>query len=88
MELKDFKYHCKEKKIELLFSDGIFLASRRDGDNTLFLFQVHDFYVEVYFYDDCSGPGYMRAFTETFFLEPYLENIDISPLLQSEFFLN
>lgn len=88
MELKDFKYYSKDKKIALLYTDGIFLGSRREGNNTLFLYQFHNFYVEVYFYDGYPGPGYMKSFSETSFLDPYLEHIDISYLLESPLFLN
>lgn len=88
MELKDFKYHCKEKKVELLFSNGVYLASRKLGKDTLFLFQVNNFYVEVYFYEDCEGPGYMKAFTDSSFLDPYLDKIDINFLFESSLALN
>jgi hypothetical protein len=88
MELKEFKYERKDKKIEMLFSNGIYLATRIEKNNTILLFQINSFYVEVYFYDDFSEPGYMKAFTDTGFLNPYLEQIDIDFLFTSPISLN
>ncbi|HEY0579421.1 MAG TPA: hypothetical protein VGC75_01825 [Candidatus Nitrosocosmicus sp.] len=88
MELKEFKYEQKDKKLEMLFSNGVYLASRREKNNTILLYQINSFYVEVYFYDDFCEPGYMKAFTDTEFLNPYLEQINIHFLINSPISLN
>ena len=84
MKLKDFKYEIKEKKKQLLFDNGVYLSKRKVDEFMIYLFQVHSFYVEVYFYDDFEDVGYIRAFTSTDNLQPYFEQIDISGLLNTQ----
>ena len=81
MLLKQFKYEDKQKKKELLFEHGVYLANRTEGDFTVFLFQIASFYVEVYFDTEEEQIGYIRAFTGVEYLAPYLQKIDISSLL-------
>ncbi len=82
MHLKEFKYENKQKKKQLLFEHGVYIASRPDEGFTVLLFQIDAFYVEVYFDREEEEIGYIRAFTSLDFLAPYLKNIDISGLLQ------
>ena len=81
MLLKQFKYEDKQKKKELLFEHGVYLANRPEGDFIVFLFQIHSFYVEVYFDRDEEQIGYIRTFTAVECLAPYLQQIDISSVL-------
>jgi hypothetical protein len=81
MLLKEFKYEDKHKKKDILFKYGVYLANRPDGDFTVLLFPIDSFSVEVYFDREEEEIGYIRAFSTTDFLAPYLERIDISGLL-------
>jgi hypothetical protein len=77
MKLKEFKYEIKERKKQLLFNNGVYLASRRQFDYTICLYQIEAFYVEAFFYDEFEEVGYMRAFSSVNELEPYLRKIKI-----------
>ncbi|GAC1417925.1 MAG: hypothetical protein NVS1B13_21600 [Flavisolibacter sp.] len=77
MKLKEFKYEIKEKKKQLLFDNGIYLATRKEMDYTICLYQIESFYVEAYFYDEFEEVGYMRAFSSMNELDPYLRKIKI-----------
>ena len=57
MKLKEFKYEIKEKKKQLLFANGIYLATRKEMDYTICLYQIESFYVEAYFYDELDICG-------------------------------
>jgi hypothetical protein len=81
MLLKEFKYEDKQMKKQLLFAHGVYLACRPDGDFIILLFQIDSFYVEVYVDREEEEIGYIRAFSSTEFLAPYLKRIDISGLL-------
>ena len=81
MLLHQFKYEEKSKKKELLFQNGIYLASRFIKGVQILLYQINSFYVEVHVDVEEEEIGYMRAFTSTDDLKPYLDNIDVSDLL-------
>lgn len=81
MQIREFKYQEKHTKKTLVLNNGVYLTSRRITDFLLLLFQIDSFYVEVYFDEQESEIGYMRAFSSTEHLAPYLHKIDISSVL-------
>lgn len=64
----------------MLFENGVFLASRFIKDYQLILFAVDSFYVELYFDLEHQEVGYIKAFSSTDELMPYLEKIEILAL--------
>ena len=80
MLLHEFKYQEKQKKQEMLFENGVFLAYRFIKDYQLILFAVDSFYVELYFDLEHQEVGYIKAFSSTDELMPYLEKIEILAL--------
>ncbi len=86
MLLHEFKYQEKQKKQQLLFDNGVFLASRFIKDYQLVLYAVDSFYVEVYFDLEHQQIGYIKAFSSTDDLMPYLDSIEISSLVKSTSF--
>lgn len=81
MFFNEFKYQDKQKKKQLLFNHGVYLAQRPSGEFIILLFQIDSFYAEVYFDTEEEQIGYIRTFTSVNDLEPYLQQVDISPLL-------
>jgi hypothetical protein len=81
MLLHQFKYEEKARKKEMLFENGIYLTNRFIKDFQILLFQINSFYVEVYVDREEEEIGYMRAFSNTDDLQPYLDKIDISGLV-------
>lgn len=81
MFFNEFKYQDKQKKKQLLFNHGVYLAQRPFGEFIILLFQIDSFYAEVYFDTEEEQIGYIRTFTSVNDLEPYLQQVDISPLL-------
>jgi hypothetical protein len=84
MLLKDFKYETKHNKAKLLVNNGVFLSKRREGDQEILLFHLGSFYAEMFFYEEFKEIGYIRCFESTDHLEPYIENIDLSALVQNQ----
>ena len=80
MKIEEFKYLEKEQKKRLLFDNGVFLASRRETNYIIDLYQIDSFYVEAYHHEAELDVGYMRAFSSLEELSPYLHKIDISEI--------
>jgi hypothetical protein len=81
MLLHQFKYEEKSRKKQMVFENGVYLANRFFQGFQVILFQINSFYVEVFFDVEEEEIGYMRAFSRTDDLQPYLKNIDISGLV-------
>ena len=82
MILDLFKTLPKKAQQELLLSEGTFLAERTDGPFRIMLYQLDNFYVEVHFFNLYNKVAFFSAFEATESLEPYLETIDVSSMLQ------
>lgn len=82
MQLTEFKYQEKQKKQQLLCEKGVYLARRTQNEFTILLFQVASFYVEVYIDEEEEMVSYIKAFSSTDHLAPYLQAIDVSELFR------
>ena len=81
MTLDEFTLLNETRQAETLLARGIFLTERLYKNFTIFLYQVDDFYVEVYHNLRFNVMQGMRSFKDDEALQPYLETIDISCLL-------
>lgn len=82
MTLDEFTILDEASQAEALIERGVFLAERMYKNFSIFLYQLDDFYVEIYHnlkYNVMQG---MRSFKEEEELEPFLESIDISGVYQ------
>ena len=83
MTLDEFTLLNEARQAEALLEHGIYLTDRLYKNFSIFLYQLDKFYVEVYHnlrYDIMQG---MRCFEDDDALQPYLESIDISCLVNS-----
>jgi hypothetical protein len=80
MKLTDFNLLDEVKQAEVLLNYGVLVAERVYKSFTIFLYQVNKFYVEVYYHNSFSMIQGFRGFESIHSLDPYLEEIDISPL--------
>jgi hypothetical protein len=78
MDITDFNFMDGIAKTEVLASEGVFLAERNDGCFRISLYQVKDFYVEIYYHKTRFFYICIRTFKESSELYPYLQDIDIS----------
>ena len=81
MTLDEFTHLNDARQAEALLRHGTFLTDRLYKNFSIFLYQLDNFYVEVYhnlMYDIMQG---MRCFEDDDALQPYLESIDISCLV-------
>jgi hypothetical protein len=67
-------------KTEVLATKGVFLAERNDGCFRISLYQVNDFYVEIYYHKTRYFYLCIRSFEDVSEIFPYLEEIDITEI--------
>lgn len=82
MTLDEFTQLDDSNQARALIENGVFLAERMYKNFSIFLYQLDDFYVEIYHnlkYNVMQG---MRSFMEEEELDPYLASIDISSIYQ------
>lgn len=80
MNLKQFKTMSEEKQHRNLLLYGSCVADRMIGNTHILLFQLHGFYVEVFFNENGDEVINTRSFEDTDELLPYLEQIDVNGL--------
>lgn len=81
MTLQHFKALAPRKQNRKLIAEGACIAERKIEELQALLFQVDNFYVEVYFLSDEDEVLYTRCFENTEELEPYLQAIDLSRVI-------
>ena len=60
--------------------NGVHIASRRGFFCSIALFQVDDYYVEIFYNKKTNEVGKVKTFQGTELLRPYLKQIDISEI--------
>ena len=80
MTIDDFNYMDSIAKTELLTMQGVFLGTRKDGCFRISLYQVEQFYVELFYHISQKCYISMRSFEDVGDLNPYLDEIDISDI--------
>lgn len=81
MKMRDFDIMEGHDKLVMLSSDAVLLGLRKDGCFAIGLFQLENFYVEIYFHTTQGCIKNIRCFSGTAELSPYLEQVDISGLV-------
>jgi hypothetical protein len=81
MRLKDFSVLEQIVQQETVLDNGSYLSSRLFMDYTVLLFQLDEFYVELYYPRNKDKCVIIKSFENTDELEPYLKRIDIHTLI-------
>ena len=81
MTLQHFKALTPHRQNRKLIAEGVCIAERKNEDLQALLFQVDNFYVEVYFLPESDEVLFTRCFENTKELEPYLQAIDLSRVI-------
>jgi hypothetical protein len=80
MQVREFNQMDEISQAEVLLHEGVLVAERAYKGFNILLYQVGPFYVEAYFNNAYNIIQGFRAFKSLTSLDPYLEEIDISPL--------
>ena len=62
--------------------DGVYIASRRGFFCSIALFQIDDYYVEIFYNKKTNEVGKVKTFQGTELLKPYLKQIDLSEICE------
>jgi hypothetical protein len=81
MTLQQFKALSQNMQYRNLLLNGVCLTSRDTADSCILLFQLSDFYIEIYFDRNCDEIIESRSFRDTDELQPYLKQMDISSIV-------
>jgi hypothetical protein len=81
MKLTQFNCLDEVRQIELLWSAGVLIGSRQEGLFKILLYQIDSFYVEVYYQYFQGKMAKIKSFVDIEYLDPYLNSINIEPLL-------
>jgi hypothetical protein len=81
MTLPDFKSLDYREQTDLLHKEAVYVGKRKIFSQTVVLFQLHTFYVEVYYYEYRKIIPRIRCTESIEILDPYLEQIDVEPLV-------
>jgi hypothetical protein len=80
MDIREFNIMDGIAKTEVLATAGVFLAERTDGCYRIILYQVNNFYVEIYYHLTRYCYICIRSFENVGELYPYLPDVDISEI--------
>lgn len=81
MTLRKFHNSSKKEKINTVLKTGVYLAERKNAFFRIMLYQIENFYVEVFFLKWRKTVIGFRIFQSTDRLSPYLHKIDIGKLM-------
>lgn len=74
----DLSHLTISDQIELLYSEGIFLAKRKYEDRSVLLYQFRTTYVEIYYVRYRLQVERIVYTENTTVLDPYLDQIDLN----------
>jgi hypothetical protein len=69
-----------EQQFDLLHSDGVYIGKRKADGQTIILFQLHVFYVEVHYRKYRREVDRLVTSDDTEILQPYLEQVHVRDL--------
>jgi len=68
-------------KTQLLYNEGIYIGKRALNGFTAVLYQVHSFYVEIFFMEYRRQVKCFHVSESTHILNPYLDQIEVNELI-------
>jgi len=83
MTIEQFRATSQYVQKSMIKIHGTFLLKRKSVETYAYLFQVDGFYAEVFFNERNGNILQIKAFDNVDELEPYLEEVDISEIVQN-----
>lgn len=77
-----FSHYSLDKRAELVWEHGQFLALRQEGRCSILLYHLKEFFAEVWYEQEGYEIVLVRGFDNRRMLEPYLEAVDLAGLLE------
>ena len=67
---------------EELWENGVHIGERIEGGHKIVLYQIHSFYVELYYHMELNALRRLRSFSSSECLDAYLQQYKINDLLR------
>jgi hypothetical protein len=77
LSLTEFKDVPRSVQFEVLHKHGVYVGKRKIDKQTVVLFQLHGFYVEVYYKQYRKVIDRLAISDSTEILQPYLDQVNI-----------
>ena len=77
LDLSEFLQLDEKRQLQILHRHGVYVGKRKEGDQTIVLFQLHSFYVEIYYRQYRKTIEKMVSSNHTEILQPYLDQINL-----------
>lgn len=81
MTIYEFNLLDGIRQAEVVENRGVLIADRLHKQLKILLFQVDNFYIEVYYHNTYNVVQGFRSFESTDALDPYLEHISLPDLI-------
>ncbi len=82
LTFEEFLSLDEDLQIQVLSLDGVDLELKRTCRNlSVELYSLYKFYIEIFFDKMTEEPLYLKAFKKAKYLEPYLQQIDLTEIL-------
>ena len=80
LSLTEFMDLPQELQFEVLHRNGVYVGKRKVSQQTVVLFQLHGFYVELYYKQYRKEVDHLITSDHTDILQPYLDQIEVRDL--------
>ena len=77
MELDDFKLLNEDEQYEVIICSGVVVSSRFDAVHKIILYQLFNFYAEVYHHLEYTTLKWIKGFDNLELLDIYIRDIKI-----------
>lgn len=81
MVLSEFILLTQSEKINLLYEKGVFVGKRIDGKQSVALYQLDSFYIEIYYKKYRTFISHLHYSSSTKILNAYLHQINIDGII-------
>lgn len=85
MTIWEFNKLTKQQQKILLLTKGAFIDERATETFDVMLYELDGIYAEVFFFSHSNKLAFIKALSSVDDLQPYLQAIDVSELLQEAF---
>jgi hypothetical protein len=83
MLMRDFLDQTTDEKLYNIRQYGVYIGKCKFDDFVVVLYQINEFYIEIYYDSYRLHINKFNCFTSTEFLDPYLEKIEIDYLFKN-----
>jgi len=81
MTLHDFMLLPKRRQIDVIYEEGVYIGKRNHQQQSIVVYQVQTFYVEVFYRKYRYFISDIHCFTSVDLLTPYLSQINVGDYL-------